>query len=113
MHFNIDEEMTALMPEPWDLKLTVGGVVRNVRPLEVADLQKLQYAEKMGEAYIRSLVADYFGEPVESIANVELMTLGGAIAAISGYQQARLSKHSNAIAAKVAAIAKAPPMSRS
>jgi hypothetical protein len=102
MHFNIDQALNEMTPEPWDLTLTIDGVVYTTKPLETGDLHKLQYAEKVGLDYQRALVKGLFADALPDVMNWDAARVANVVAAIVGYQQGRLLKNTQAIAVKVA-----------
>lgn len=97
MNVNIDQIIDELMP--WDLSLTVGGVVCRTRPLVLADLLRIQavFGQHTDEAQAAALLADFFVDPRPDVKSWGIEKLLAALTAIGDYARSRAEKNSGSI----------------
>lgn len=113
MKFSIDETVRQLtqdmMPDPWDLQLTIGEEDFRVRPLTPGDIARLRQVEggQLPEPDVRRIILELFEDPKPREGELTGDRLTAILVRVVGYQQGRLSKNLQAVVAQTAAAAMA------
>jgi hypothetical protein len=102
MKYDIDNAMQSTASQPWDLKLTIGGNEWPIRPLQVADLDRLGRLGDFTRDRQNEVVGDLFADPKPAVSAWAPQILSHIVAAVLGYQRGRVLKNCHAVASEVA-----------
>ncbi len=105
MQYDIDNAIEQVGGQAWDLKLKIGGLEWAVRPLQVADVDRLGQMGAQTRDQQLAAVRELFLEPGPSVQGWTSTQISHVVAAVIGYQRGRVLKNCQAVAAQVATAA--------
>jgi len=102
MHYDIDNAIAKISGIPWELELAIDGKNWAVRPLQVADVDRLGQIGAQSREGQNETVRDLFVSPAPPVEDWSPAIVSHVVAAVLGYQRGRILKNSQAVVTEVA-----------
>jgi hypothetical protein len=109
MNYDIDNAIEKVTGQPWELTLTVGGKQYSVRPLQVADVDRLGQMSGTTRREQDLVVQDLFAPvgglgdgPLPDVSAWTPTQISHVVSAVIGYQRGRVLKNCQAVASELA-----------